>query len=226
MEDVFSESRKQAFSRGEAVPTQENVHFIVDGYVGLYVEAEHTKRLLFVYKKGEVIPMMDSDGQPEGERYVYIAMKRVHTLAKPFEMFYQAMEDPTFAQTMLTYTRHISELQFERINNMQHPQVLTRLVERLLFFEKRLGVKDGRKIRLDVPLSHVDIATSIGATRETVNRYMRQLEDKGILTVRRQRITINSPDELRALVRKNKGMKPNWALLSTLVAGTILTQVI
>lgn len=225
MDTVFRGAEDQSFSRGEEIPVHDSVHYIREGYVGLYGQVGRVRRLLFVYKKGDIIPMFDGTEDPLKRVYVYVAMKRLHVRTLPREKFEQSLAEPNNSQAMLHYTRTISELQFERINNMQQTQVLSRLIERLLFFSRRLGQEENGKIKIDVPLSHVDIATSIGATRETVNRYMRQLEDRGLIQVRRQRITINAPQKLQQLLyQKDPLSKPNWILMGIATAGAILTQ--
>lgn len=225
---MFDSAKESKRSRGEEIQTDGLVHFIGDGYVGLYGDTGKVRRLLFVYKPGDVFPMMDGIEDPLKRTYTYIAMKRTQVRSLPEHVFNDGLKDPKALKDMLDYTRKISRLQFERINNMQQTQVFARLIERLLFFSRRLGTEDGGKVRIDVPLSHVDIATSIGATRETVNRYMRQLEAQGILSVRRQHITINDPQRLQQVLnQKDPLLKPNWTLLGIATASsTLLTQII
>lgn len=225
MEQAFQAGVEKGYSRGQEIPAQDVVHYIQDGYVGLYGGSGKVRRLLFIYKKGDIFPTINTVDDPMDRSYYYIAMKRVRVRRLSRAEFDTVTQDPSLAHEMLRYARDISQLQFERINNLQQTQVFARLIERLLFFSRRLGIEENGKVKLDVPLSHVDIATSIGATRETVNRYMRQLEDRGILVVRRQRITINDPDKLRALLKQKDPLaRPNWLLFSLATAGGILTQ--
>lgn len=228
MKHVFGDAKEGKCSRGEEIQTDGLVHYISDGYVGLYGDTGTIRRLLFVYKTGDVFPMMDGIEDPLKRTYTYIAMKRTRIRSLPDEAFNTSLQDPAILKDMLNYTRKISQLQFERINNMQQTQVFARLIERLLFFSRRLGIEDGGKVRIDVPLSHVDIATSIGATRETVNRYMRLLENQGILTVRRQHITIHSEQKLQQLLnQKDPLLRTNVSLLGIATASTsLLTQII
>ena len=225
---MFNGAKETSCGRGETLPVDGMVHLISDGYVGLYGHSGTVRRLLFVYKAGDVIPMMDGIEDPLERTYTYIAMKRTRIKTVSTQTLERYMADPKSVKKMLEYTRNISRLQFERINNMQQTQVFARLIERLLFFARRLGVEDGDKVKIDVPLSHVDIATSISTSRETVNRYMRQLENRGVITVRRQRITINDPQKLQQLLnQKDPLSRSNWTLLGIATAGTtMLAQVV
>jgi CRP/FNR family transcriptional regulator len=54
----------------------------------------------------------------------------------------------------------------------------------------RFGVKTDNGAKIDVPLRHQDIASSISATRETTSRTLSELERKGFIASEQSRITI------------------------------------
>jgi CRP/FNR family transcriptional regulator/CRP/FNR family cyclic AMP-dependent transcriptional regulator len=46
-------------------------------------------------------------------------------------------------------------------------------------------------------LTQQELATMVGATRESVNKHLRSYRARGIIDVSQQRIVIKKPDELR-----------------------------
>jgi CRP/FNR family transcriptional regulator len=59
---------------------------------------------------------------------------------------------------------------------------------------RQFGVKTGNAITIDLPLAHKDIASMVGITRETVSLEMKKLEQLGLITYKRNSITIKDID--------------------------------
>lgn len=214
MNKAFQTAESRTLSRHEVVTADGTVvHLITDGYIGLFSNIDGVRRLLFVYKQGDIFPFAVSTDMFDNRDYSYIALGPVLLKSMPRKAFdYIVAHDIAVAASLLTSMQEIMQLQFERINNLQKQQILERLLERLWFFTKRLGIKNSAgKVVFDVAMSHVDLASSIGTSRETVTRYMKQLESEGILTVRHQRITIVSTKKLEeAMQQKRLPLKKNW----------------
>lgn len=60
----------------------------------------------------------------------------------------------------------------------------TKVAATLLLCARRFGEYSGNEVTIQVPLTHKDIATLIGITRETTSIEMKHLEKKGLLTKR------------------------------------------
>jgi CRP/FNR family cyclic AMP-dependent transcriptional regulator len=213
MDKVFELGSTVSYSRGDIVKIDDEVvNYIESGYVGVYSNVDGVRRLLFVFVHGDIFPYRGTPDIFTGHEYTYIALSKLSIRFVDHEMFNELMKDPGYSLTVLANMQRIIYLQFERIDNLQKGQILERLLERLSYIAKRAGVQEGDKVVFDVLMSHVDLASSIGASRETVNRYMKQLEAEGILVVRKQRITILSPAKLEeALRQKQLPLKRSWA---------------
>ena len=81
----------------------------------------------------------------------------------------------------LGMTMEMYRLHSERILNLEYRTVRERVVSFLLTTAQRFGTQTARGIRIDVPLRHQDIASSINATRETTTRELAYLERKGLI---------------------------------------------
>jgi len=103
----------------------------------------------------------------------------------------------------------------------QHPKIALQLLRVVVQRLRRADEKIGGLVLLDVngrvarllldlaeesggptitrKLTHHTIAQMIGSSRETVSRAMRELVEKGCITVSRREITVTQPDTLRSM---------------------------
>ncbi|MBW8773320.1 MAG: winged helix-turn-helix domain-containing protein, partial [Gemmatimonadetes bacterium] len=66
----------------------------------------------------------------------------------------------------------------------------------------RLATEEGGE-RITRKLTHATIAQMIGSSRETVSRTMRELQDRGLIAVTRQDITLTDRAGLQGLSRRS-----------------------
>ena len=66
----------------------------------------------------------------------------------------------------------------------------------------RLATEEGGE-RITRKVTHATIAQMIGASRETVSRTMRELQDRGLIAVTRQDITLTDRPGLQSLSRRS-----------------------
>ncbi|MFN8020663.1 MAG: Crp/Fnr family transcriptional regulator [Acidimicrobiales bacterium] len=117
-------------------------------------------------------------------------------------------------------TRVLHRVDFERLR-ASHPSVERFLVDVMAAQVRRLSTlvlealylpADRRVVRriadlaevyrgsgdaIDIPVRQEDLATMAGTTRQTANQVLKQLEDDGVVTLRRGGVVIVRPDELR-----------------------------
>lgn len=74
--------------------------------------------------------------------------------------------------------------------------VPARLTKRLLDLAKRHGIQTGTGLKIDMRLTQGDLANSIGASRESVNRLLGLFQDEGLISIDKQHIIILRSDDL------------------------------
>ena len=79
--------------------------------------------------------------------------------------------------------------------------VRSRLAHILLEVAADLSEKDGEALVLQVDFTQADLATLVGATRQTINACMRELEDEGVVGRQGRRLSLLHPERLRTLAR-------------------------
>ncbi|RMF42442.1 MAG: helix-turn-helix domain-containing protein, partial [Planctomycetota bacterium] len=70
------------------------------------------------------------------------------------------------------------------------------------------GTPTAEGVELSIRLSHQDLAAIIGATRETVTTLLGEMQDNGILVIRRQRLIIHDVRALAESVRPADWVEP------------------
>src|SRR5579862_5836927 len=83
--------------------------------------------------------------------------------------------------------------------NLIADDVDTRIAKLILRLGMRYGRRDGRVTRLEIPLTHQEIADMVGTTRQTVTSALSRLKRQGVLTIETRRILIESEELLSDL---------------------------
>lgn len=88
----------------------------------------------------------------------------------------------------------------ERLASMLFRNVEARLAEFLLKAAQRWGIPDPRGVLIAAPLTHQEMASMIGSTRETVTLTLGELRRKGIIDFDRRRVVVRDRDALKGRV--------------------------
>lgn len=86
------------------------------------------------------------------------------------------------------------------IENMGSCSVRTRVARMLSELAQNFGRRDGDRVVIDIPITQAELATLVGATRQTVNQALGELRNEGLVARRRQRMVLLQPDSLAHLV--------------------------
>jgi CRP-like cAMP-binding protein len=89
----------------------------------------------------------------------------------------------------------------EEIADLVFRDVTGRLASLLLRLAEAYGERDGSSLRLTLRLTHHDIASMIGATRETVTSALGRFRDARLIVTEQRYIVIRNPDGLRRLTQ-------------------------
>jgi CRP/FNR family transcriptional regulator, cyclic AMP receptor protein len=84
-----------------------------------------------------------------------------------------------------------------RVENLVFRDVRSRVACILLELEENFGRADSRGVTIDLPLSQEELATLVGATRQSVNASLRELVQEGLVARARRRFVLTRPDVLR-----------------------------
>lgn len=78
------------------------------------------------------------------------------------------------------------------VASLAHEDVRRRLVRTLLHLAEQFGEQGGTMTRISVSLSHEDLASMVGSTRETVSATLARLGQEGIVRTGRRELAIDA----------------------------------
>ncbi len=201
LEELEASSRVRVFERGDAVylPTDaaHAVYVLVSGRLKISHLTEDGKESIlgFVFP-GELfgeLALLEPNGRGEAVE----AIERSRVLSIPAHAVRELMRRRP--QLALSIARLIGNrrLRLEnRLKNLLYRSNRERLVYVLLDLASEHGEPAGSGIRLSLRLSHQELASIIGATRETVSVLMGELRRQGLIDSGRRRIILLQPERL------------------------------
>jgi CRP-like cAMP-binding protein len=116
-------------------------------------------------------------------------------------------EEPEFALRLTQLIGHRRRRAERRLKNLVFLPNRDRLLHLLLELAEKYGVASADGLQLNTNLSHQDLASTIGSTRETVTLVLGELQARGLVRVGRRKITLVQPQALSQLVRRLPGEK-------------------
>ena len=100
-----------------------------------------------------------------------------------------------FMKTLSVRVRYSTQ----QMGSLTFLDVSRRLARKLLELAQAYGVVEPEGVRIDTALTQSDLASLIGATRESINKAMSALRRQGLVLLRHGSIIIVDPDALREI---------------------------
>jgi len=192
------------FQQGEAIFFQgdpgQALYLIETGRVRIYVQDESGQETSVIYYgTGDIFGELAAiDGLPRSasaiasdETTVHVLSRerlRAHLLASP-QLAYN------FMQALAVRVRY-STLQ---VGSLTLHDVPSRLARKLLELAQGYGRVEPTGVRIDMPLTQSDLASLIGATRESANKALGNFRRSGYIRIEQNHITIIDPEALREI---------------------------
>ncbi|NBI27512.1 Crp/Fnr family transcriptional regulator [Chengkuizengella marina] len=168
---------------------REGMYFIKEGKLRLYkINTEGKQFTLGILGKGNVFGEIDSFSF--GTKDVFIetiedtllcSLSKTH-----FEQFIE--KHPKLA---LRFLRALSDRLRDRdamLEKLAFGDIRTRILHLLIKLSEQFGIKDGDYYKIDLPLTHQELANMIGATRESVSVLLKDLVNEEIIRTGRKSI--------------------------------------
>ncbi len=193
--DLFKTGTKQEYAKGEFIirpgGTLPGVYYIEHGLVKAYDITKYgEENLLIIRHDGEILGLTWAIAGRERE-IIYTTLAPSTLWLLPRDKFLEALhKHPEAAVQVVSILADMFRLHGERIMTLEYRTVRERLASFLLGMAERFGEKTADGVKIDVPLRHQDIASSISATRETTSRTLSEFERKNIVMSEQSRITL------------------------------------
>jgi CRP/FNR family cyclic AMP-dependent transcriptional regulator len=194
--------RKRTFSQGEVIFHREDpgqvLYVIKEGKVKIrLISPDGQEIALVVFGKGEYFGELALlDGHPRSADA--IALEKVECLALQRSDFHDTiMKHPKIAiRVMEVLCEHLRRTN-QQVEDLIFLDVDGRVAKKLLELADSHGVTVARGTQIAIRLTQQELASMVGASRESINKVMGYFTDKGYISVDRHRITIHHINELQ-----------------------------
>ena len=203
VERLESRSRSRKFERNNLIylPTDasDSVLLLTSGRVKIYhLTGDGKLALLAIVEPGEMfgeLAMLDA-----GQREEFAETMEASTLVLiPGEAIRSLMHDSPELSLGVTKMMGLRRRRIERrLKSLLYRSNRERLIFLLLELAEKYGQSTSEGVRIGIKLSHQDLASIIGSTRETVTVVLGELQSEGYVIIRRRQIILARLDALAA----------------------------
>lgn len=199
---LMSLAKRRAFRNGEVIFHREDpgqvLYVIKEGKVKICLISPDGQEIsLVVFGKGECFgEFAILDGLPRSADAVALEKVECYTLQR--SDFHNAiMKNPKIAiQIIEVLTRRLRSTD-QMVEDLIFLDVYGRVAKKLLELADTHGTKVGDGTRIDVRLTQQEIASMVGASRESVNKVMGYFTDKNFISTDKHKITLHRISELK-----------------------------
>jgi CRP-like cAMP-binding protein len=177
-----------------------HVLFLVDGWTKVTASAANGyEALLALRGPGDVVGESASlTGRPRSATVT--ALEPVRAVAVEHERFKNFLnQSPAVSFALLGLASDRTRAADRRRLEFASMSVRERFAVLLLDLARTHGRRTAEGVELSVPLSKQELAGSVGASREMVQRLLRELRDKEAVVTGRRTLLIRRPDVLRRI---------------------------
>ena len=171
----------------------DSLYLILSGRVKVYLADEHGKELILAIKgAGQYFGEMVLDDQPRSASVITLEPAQFAVLSRAdFRAF--LLRHPEVALLLIQNLIRLARGLNQNVRNLAMLDVYGRVARILL----ELAVEQGGKLVIPEKMTQKDIAARVGASREMINRILRDLTTGGYVSMEAGRITINKAPPAR-----------------------------
>ena len=199
---LMTAARKRTFRSGEVIFHRDDpgqvLYMIKEGKVKICIISPDGQEIsLAVLGKGEYFGEFALlDGLPRSTDAVALEKVECYTLQR--SDFHNAiMKNPKIAlQVMEALTKRLRNTD-NMVEDLIFLDVYGRVAKKLLELADTHGVKTDDGVRIDVRLTQQELASMVGASRESVNKVMGYFTEKDFISTDKHRITLHRISDLK-----------------------------
>lgn len=178
--------------------TPSGIYYIKKGFVRQYLLSKDGQEFTTViYKPGDLFPIRWAITSTPLRSY-FEAFTPVELWRVSREQFLDFMRSQTDVYFKIV-SRILNRLDamVERMEHLAFGNAAAKVASVLLIATERFGKRASKVFILPLPLTHKDIASMLGMSRETVSIEVKDLERKGIIGYRKKLIVVKNMKKLR-----------------------------
>lgn len=201
--DIARQLRRRRFRRGEVIFHQgdpgDALHLVGSGGVKIVLPSEHgDEAIIATLRRGDFFGELALlDGAPRSATAVALEASETWSLSR--DLFHELLDrDPRLRDSLLAGLAHELRRLTGQVEELHFLDLAGRLAMRLARLAREAD-PGATEVRLDWPYTQSDLAAMIGGTRQSVNKLLSGLVERGLVIIERDTLTIPDVD---ALVRE------------------------
>lgn len=209
LRDYFIKLPERPFKKGDVLLHQdeaaEETYFVSDGFVKAYTIADAgDEKLISILGPGDLINIEGAFFKGHTHRYYYEAMSYGKVRVQKVSALEKVLaRDNEALLSIVRYVMTRNDELAQTLENILQSKSDTKLINYIALLVQRFGQESKTgTITLPFPLSHAQLASMVGTTRETMTVQIRQLTKKGVLKAARRGIFRNRQSGLEINLEK------------------------
>lgn len=205
LQPLIDRAMTRSFTAGSTILYQGEVprhaYIITKGVVKVMnISPQGDEQIVMYHVSGEPFPSSWIFGKTAAALFFYEAVKDTTVaLLERDEMINYMTAQPERARSILDYFTTNYSASLIHVNALEQSRARDKLLHLLFFLCQRYGVTRFQKVNIPFALTHQNIASLVGLTRETTATEMSRLKKEKVLTYRQQHYVVDL-DRLIALI--------------------------
>jgi CRP/FNR family transcriptional regulator/CRP/FNR family cyclic AMP-dependent transcriptional regulator len=202
IKELMAAVKKRSFRAGEVIFHRDDpgpvLYMIKEGKVKISIMSPDGQEIsLVVFGKGDCFGELALlDGEPRSADAIAIERVECYTLQRTD--FHKAiMKNPKIAIQVLEVLSRRLRRTDKQVEDLIFLDVYGRVAKKLLELSEEHGIKVHNGVLIDVRLTQQELASMVGASRESVNKVMGYFSEKQYISKERHRITIHRVADLK-----------------------------
>ena len=199
---LSSATKRRTFRSGEVIFHRDDpgqvLYMIKEGKVKICIISPDGQEVsLAVLGKGEYFGEFALlDGLPRSTDAVALEKVECYTLQRS-DFLNAILKNPKIAILVLEALSKRLRTTDQMVEDLIFLDVYGRVAKKLLELADAHGVKTGEGVLIDVRLTQQELASMVGASRESVNKVLGYFTDKNFISTDKHRITIHNTNDLK-----------------------------
>jgi CRP-like cAMP-binding protein len=206
LSDFVRQYPLKSFQRHETIIFQDDqpstIHYIKSGFVkGYDIDSQGTEQLLWLGTSGDFFPLSWLFEAERSVPYFFSALNNVEAYAVRRSDFKAYLDDNHQALREITQSMAVRLINtFHHLNAVEKARAEEKIIYSLYFLARRFSdYAEQPMANVVLPLTHQDVASLIGLSRETVTQELKKLKEKGLVHYDKYNFTIY-PEQLESMI--------------------------
>lgn len=197
LQPLLRNALKRTYSAGATILYQGEVPrsacVILKGIVRVYsISSQGDEQIITYHVAGEFFPTSWIFKKTSGSVFFYDTVTAVEiAFVKRSELVEYIQNNKGYQQAVLDYFTTNYTASLLRISALEQPKAREKLLYTLYYLCQRYGKPASRSVKINLSLTHQNLASLVGLTRETTATEMNKLKKQKVLSYDNQKYSIN-----------------------------------